>query len=235
MQRARELGRPLDLDRGKETVADFIERWWRDYALVSLTPNTRDGYARAWDKHLRSKVGGHRLRDVTLAVVDGLRAELITAGVGLPTVRKAFALLSCMFRCAVLWDRIDRNPVREVKLARAKASRHVRLSSAAHGRGDAGAPTGWRSSARRGARVTARLCGCASGRGSGSAMVRRDGADAPGRACCGRRDGKRYEDGSDQKRSTPGPLAEDLERWQRASSPSAAALIFPASGGTASD
>jgi integrase len=70
--------------------------------------------------------GGYKLREVTPAVVDRVKSELVQAGVGPPTIRKAFALLSAVFRCAVTWDRVDRNPVREVKLPRSKRSRHVR-------------------------------------------------------------------------------------------------------------
>jgi integrase len=126
VQSVRELGGVLDLDRGRETVAEFIERWWRDYALVDLEQNTRDGYAHLWERHLRRRVSGYRLRDVSPGVVDRLKAELVAAGVGAPTVRKALALLSGMFRCAVTWDRVDRNPVREVKLPAARQTRHVR-------------------------------------------------------------------------------------------------------------
>ena len=123
---ARELGEVLDLDRGKETVAEFIERWWREYALVSLEDNTRKGYGQVWEKHLRGRIGGYRLRDASPAVVHGIKAELLSEGVGAPTIRKALALLSAIFRCAVEWDRIDRNPVRDVSMPVAKRSRHVR-------------------------------------------------------------------------------------------------------------
>src|SRR5581483_11518769 len=116
LQRARELGRPLDLDRGKETVAGFVERWWREYAVVELEAATIAHYGRIWERHLRHRIGGYALRDVTPSVVAGLKAELFAGGVGTPTVRKALALLSGLFRCAVLWDRVDRNPVREVKV-----------------------------------------------------------------------------------------------------------------------
>ncbi len=123
---ARELGEALDLDRGKETVAEFIERWWREYAVISLADNTRDAYSRVWENHLRRRLGGYRLRDVTPGVVDRTKSELATAGVGAPTIRKALALLSGMFRCAVLWDRLDRNPVREVSMPATRRVRHVR-------------------------------------------------------------------------------------------------------------
>ena len=123
---ARELGEALDLERGKETVAEFIERWWREYAVIKLEHNTRKSYGQVWEKHLRSRIGGYRLRDVSPAVVHRVKAELLAKDVGVPTVRKGLALLSAVFRCAVEWDRVDRNPVRAVGMPAAKRSRHVR-------------------------------------------------------------------------------------------------------------
>lgn len=122
----RELGGVLDLDRGKETVSEFIERWWREYALTHLADNTRESYGVIWEKHLRERIGGYRLRNVSPAVAHGIKSELLRAGVGRPTVRKGLALLSGMFRRAVEWGRIDANPFRDVGLPSAKRSRHVR-------------------------------------------------------------------------------------------------------------
>jgi len=126
VSRLRELGGSLDLNRGKETLAEFVERWWVEYAIPSLSKNTRDSYGRVWEKHLRGRVGGYRLRDVTPAVVDKLKAQLTAESVGAPTVRKALAILSGVFRCAVTWDRIDSNPVREVRLPQARRQRLIK-------------------------------------------------------------------------------------------------------------
>ena len=126
VRRAREVGQALDLDRGKEPVAEFIEVYWRRHAVPNLADNTRDGYRRVWAKHVRPVLGGYRLRDVSPGVVDEFKATLIGSGVGLPTVRKALALVSAIFTCAVKWDRLDRNPVREVSLPTTERTRHVR-------------------------------------------------------------------------------------------------------------
>lgn len=53
----REFGGVLDLDRGKKTVAEFMERWWRDYALVQLQAKTRGSYGRVRENHLRRRLG----------------------------------------------------------------------------------------------------------------------------------------------------------------------------------
>jgi hypothetical protein len=54
-----------------------------------------------WAKHVRPVLGGYRLRDVSPGVVDEFKASLIGSGVGLPTVRKALALVSGMFAAQI--------------------------------------------------------------------------------------------------------------------------------------
>jgi len=65
------------------------------------------------------------MRDVTPAVVVEFKAALRSSGVGEPTIGKALTLLSGMFRQAVLWDRVDRNPLSEVKIPQPKRTRLV--------------------------------------------------------------------------------------------------------------
>ena len=126
VERTRELGGVFDLGRGKESLAEFVEVYWRRHALPNLSDNTRASYGRVWEKHVRPALGGYRLREVSPNVVDELKGDLIASGVGRPTVRRALALLSGMFSCAVKWDRLDRNPVREVSLPSSERSRYVR-------------------------------------------------------------------------------------------------------------
>ncbi len=75
VHRARELGRPLDIDRGAETLAAFVGVYWRRYAVPHLADKTRLDYRGAWVRHVLPRLGGYRLRDVTPSVVDEFRAE----------------------------------------------------------------------------------------------------------------------------------------------------------------
>jgi integrase len=125
-RRAREAGRPLDLHRGRETLAEFVGVFWERYAVTELSEKTRADYRGVWERHVRRRLGGYRLRDVTPAVVDELRSELRLADVGEATVAKALTLLSSMFRCAVTWDHVDLNALREIRIPQAKRKRLVR-------------------------------------------------------------------------------------------------------------
>jgi integrase len=123
---AREWGEVLDFDRGKETLAEYMETWWTRYAIPELADKTRVDYGRAWEKHVRGALGGYRMRDLTAAVIDEYRAKLLAAGVGESMVGKVLTLLSGMFRCAVTWGRIDRNPMQEIRIPQPKRARLVR-------------------------------------------------------------------------------------------------------------
>jgi len=126
VRRSRELGRPLDIDRGRELLSEFVETWWRRHVLPNLAKNTRDSYGPVWEKHLRPRLGGYRLRDIAPAVVDQFKADLITAGAGPSVVHKALVILSGIFTCAVKWDHVERNPVDVIKVPTPKRARYVR-------------------------------------------------------------------------------------------------------------
>jgi len=126
IERARQTGGLVDLDRGKETLREFKERWWRDYVTPNLARTTRDNYSHVWKMHIDRKLGGTRLREIGPARVERFRAELEKDGVGVATVRKALVILQGILSAAVRWERIDRNPVREVRKPPQRRSRLVR-------------------------------------------------------------------------------------------------------------
>ena len=88
-------------DEGMRRAPQAVPRyWWRDYAAPTLPDNTRDCYAGIWERHVRHRLGGYRLRDVTPAVVARLKADLTKEGVGPATIHKMLAIVSGMFRHA---------------------------------------------------------------------------------------------------------------------------------------
>jgi hypothetical protein len=64
VQRSRERGETLDLDRGRETLAEHCEVYWRR-KVAGLAPNTRDAYRASWGNHLLPRVGSLRVREIT--------------------------------------------------------------------------------------------------------------------------------------------------------------------------
>ena len=51
------LATGLHVDPSTETVAAFVERWLRDWAVANVGNQTYEGYAQMLPKHLSSRVG----------------------------------------------------------------------------------------------------------------------------------------------------------------------------------
>ncbi len=114
------------LTGGKETLAEFGREWWRLYAAPNLEIRTQRSYAALWDRHVLPRLGAMRLRALTPEVIEGYRAELEAAGLGLPTVYRALALLQGVLQRAVEWRRIQHNPVKVVRKPKIRRQRSVR-------------------------------------------------------------------------------------------------------------
>lgn len=117
------------LDRGRETLSDFVSEWWELYAGPNLALSTLERYSQVWNAHMLDRIGGLRLREVTPETVTRFRVDLERAGVGAPTVLKALTLLQGILSRAVEWQRISRNPVAAVPKPKAERSREVVLLS----------------------------------------------------------------------------------------------------------
>lgn len=125
VQRLAQLGHLAQLDAGKVTLSEWVETWWREYAVPNLKPRTRDVYAVVWDRHIRPRLGGYRLRDLTPGVIDDHRAKLAHAGIGDPTIIKALTMLQSALRLAVLRGALTTNPAAEVRKPPQRRARDI--------------------------------------------------------------------------------------------------------------
>lgn len=107
------------------TLDTFVEHYWRYYAIPNLSPKARAAYKQAWGKHLKARLGGRLLREITPKVLSKLRADLAAAGVGDPTILKAFTMLQSVLTFAVVEEKITHNPARDVKKPRQRRQRKV--------------------------------------------------------------------------------------------------------------
>ncbi len=124
VRRRQQLGGLLspDLD---VTLREFADEWWQLHVVPDLAAHTQAGYAGLRDRHILPHLGGYRLRELTPRVLNRYRAELLTGGVGQPTVRKALAVLQSMLALAVQEERIDSNPVAKIRKPSQAPSRSV--------------------------------------------------------------------------------------------------------------
>jgi integrase len=115
------------LDAGRETLADFAERWWEDYASPNLERATLVTYAAVWNKHALPRLGHYELRHLNPEVVARFRTELEGAGVGPSSIRKTLVVVQSVLQRAVEWRRIQTNPAAVVRKPPARRARAVRV------------------------------------------------------------------------------------------------------------
>jgi integrase/recombinase XerD len=112
------------LDRGgrpRRTYRESLERFTHDY-LPTLKPRTQGRY-RTSLRQLDAAFGALHLDETTRGRLADYASARMKAGVKGATVRRDLATLSCICSCAVSWDYIEVNPVRQF------SKRHIRESA----------------------------------------------------------------------------------------------------------
>jgi|SRR5581483_1827679 len=77
---------------------------------------TRDRWRGVLDTHLLPEFGTQTLRALTLAQVEAYKARRLTAGAAPATVRYPLSLLRHMYRRAVEWEYLNRNPLDRLEM-----------------------------------------------------------------------------------------------------------------------
>ena len=111
---------------GKESLADFAEKWFELYAAATLARSTLTSYASTWDRHVLPRLGGFALRDLTPELIQRYAAELRSADVGPAALRRTLVLLQGVLQRAVEWGHIPANPAKAVRKPAANRVRAVR-------------------------------------------------------------------------------------------------------------
>jgi integrase len=126
VKRKRRLGELALMERGTESLADFVQEWYAKYAVPNLEPRTIDLYEWLLNSHILPGLGCLPLRELSTETITGWRADLATKGLGTESQRKALKLLRGVLQRGVEWKRIPDNPARLVKLPRAESRPEVR-------------------------------------------------------------------------------------------------------------
>ena len=111
------------LDRGgnpRRTYKEALERFTYDY-LPTLKPRTQERYRTSF-RQLNAVFGNLYLDEITRGRLADYASDRMKAGTKGATVRRDLATLSCLCSCAVSWDYIDTNPVKQF------SKRHIRES-----------------------------------------------------------------------------------------------------------
>ncbi|MFF3247360.1 tyrosine-type recombinase/integrase [Streptomyces sp. NPDC002870] len=98
-----------DPDKGAVSFAEYADAWLRDRKLADRSRERNEAVIRL---HIKPTFGAGNLADVTTSRVRAWRGNLLAAGVGEPTVVKAYQILRAMMNTAVDDELIRRNPCR---------------------------------------------------------------------------------------------------------------------------
>lgn len=98
-----------DPDKGAVPFAEYADAWLRDRKLADRSRERNEAVIRL---HIKPTFGAGTLADVTTSRVRAWRGGLLAAGVGEPTVVKAYQVLRAMMNTAVDDELIRRNPCR---------------------------------------------------------------------------------------------------------------------------
>ncbi|WP_329229884.1 site-specific integrase [Streptomyces sp. NBC_01460] len=98
-----------DPDKGVVPFAAYADAWLRDRKLADRSRERNEAVIRL---HITPTFGSGSLADVTTSRVRAWRGKLLAAGVGEPTVVKAYQVLRAIMNTAVDDELIRRNPCR---------------------------------------------------------------------------------------------------------------------------
>ncbi|APE32861.1 site-specific integrase [Nocardia mangyaensis] len=111
---------------GREVIAEAGKRWLDVQAhLKETTSSTRDY---TWQAHVLPRWGTKSLKDIRKTHVQAWIAEMVAAGVGVPTIENAVGMLRMILESAVDDRQLPSNPCAGVKLPRRQHRPHGYLT-----------------------------------------------------------------------------------------------------------
>ena len=103
------------IDASKITVADFLEKWDRDYAVHNVTPKTRERYKQLIKNQINPNVGQVPLQKLRPANLTELYARLLKGGLSARTVNHVHRLLHRALWQASAWEIVKQNVATSVE------------------------------------------------------------------------------------------------------------------------
>jgi len=97
------------VDPSRATVAEFLDRFERDWVALHTTQRTCERYADSLN-HVRKAFGDKKLQAVKPADIAALYASLSRSGLATATIRHVHVVLHGAFKAAGEWGLVQNNP-----------------------------------------------------------------------------------------------------------------------------
>jgi integrase len=91
------------------TLAEYLDRWFREYALNSVRPSTQQRYRAAIDGHIVPHIGSIRLDRLRPVDVQNMHSMCIREGLAAQTIVNNHRTLSKALKDAVSWQLVPSN------------------------------------------------------------------------------------------------------------------------------
>jgi integrase len=105
-----QLGHGSYVESSKQTLAEFLDLWERDWAAVNVTPKTLERYSQLLRKHVRPALGDLGIQAIKPEHLNKLYRDL-HGTLAARTVKHVHRLLHRVFGHAAKWGTIKRNIV----------------------------------------------------------------------------------------------------------------------------
>src|SRR5262249_31035030 len=117
------------IDTSKITIADFLDKWDRDYATQNVTPKTRERYKQIIKNQINPNVGQIPLQKLRPANLTELYAKLLKNGLSARTVNHVHRLLHRALWQASAWEIVKQNVATSVEPPKADPADIVILTT----------------------------------------------------------------------------------------------------------
>jgi len=107
---------------GKTTLAEYLERWLKDYAKPNLSPRGFERYASIIRKHIIPDMGSITLTQLRSEHLQKLYAAKLNSGLSALTVRYIHVVIHKALQTAIKWGLVSRNVADGVDVPRARRS-----------------------------------------------------------------------------------------------------------------
>lgn len=97
------------VEGSKETVAQFAERWLRDWAINNTSNRTYALYEQILRSHISSRIGSTPIQKLNAATLQSVYAELMRSGLQALTVLHVHRVVHRMLRHAAQWGTVHSN------------------------------------------------------------------------------------------------------------------------------
>ena len=116
------------IDGSKITVAEFLDKWDRDYAAAHVSPKTRERYGQLIKNQIKPNLGKVQLQKLRPIHLTDLYTKLLGSGLSTRTVNHVHRLLHVALGHAGTWELVKQNVASSVDAPTVTASEIVILT-----------------------------------------------------------------------------------------------------------